>query len=62
MPLRIAFCWTAAAVRPKAFAASAAVPLLANFFRVFSSLALQEAPSLDGRLAIIISKNEQPGE
>jgi hypothetical protein len=36
------------------------VPLLANFFRVLSSLALQEAPSLDGRLAIIISKCKQP--
>ena len=56
MPVRIAFCCTAAAVRPKALAAWAAVPLLASFFRVFSSLALQEAPSLEGRFAIIISK------
>src|SRR5581483_1078334 len=56
MPVRIAFCWTAAAVRPRAFAACAAVPLAASFFRVLSSLALQEAPSLEGRFAIIISK------
>lgn len=56
IPVRIAFCCTAAAVRPKAFAACAAVPLLASFFSVLSSLALQEAPSLEGRFAIIISK------
>ena len=56
IPVRIAFCCTAAAVRPRAFAACAAVPLLASFFSVLSSLALQEAPSLEGRFAIIISK------
>src|SRR6185437_5122896 len=56
IPVRMAFCCTAAAVRPKALAACAAVPLLASFFRVLSSLALQEAPSLEGRFAIIISK------
>jgi hypothetical protein len=34
------------------------VPLLANFFSVLSSVALQEDPSLVGRLAIIISKGK----
>jgi hypothetical protein len=55
IPERIAFCWTAAGVLPRVLAACIAVPSLASFFRVFNSLALHEAPSLDGRLAIQVS-------
>lgn len=54
IPERIAFCWTAAGVLPRVLAACMAVPSLASFFRVLSSLALQEAPSFEGRLAIQI--------
>src|SRR5215470_7864569 len=53
IPARMAFCWTAAAVRPSWRATSlVAVPALASCFKVRSSPALQEAPSFEGRFAI----------
>jgi hypothetical protein len=53
IPARMAFCCTAAAVRPSFFATSlVGVPALASDFRVFNSLALQDAPSFGGRFAI----------
>jgi hypothetical protein len=53
MPARMAFCWTAAAVRPSFFATCpVGVPALARDLRVLSSRALQDAPSFGGRLAI----------
>ena len=54
IPARIAFCWTAAAVRPSFLATCpVGVPDLASALSVFSSLALQDAPSFGGRRAII---------
>src|SRR5689334_24963572 len=56
MPARMAFCCTAAAVRPSFFATwLVGVPAFASCFKVRSSPALQEAPSLEGRFAIIHS-------
>src|SRR5215470_17014112 len=53
IPARIAFCWTAAAVRPSWRATSlVGVPALASCFKVRSSPALHEAPSFEGRFAI----------
>jgi hypothetical protein len=63
IPARMAFCWTAAAVRPSCLAtALVGVPALASCFRVFSSPALQEEPSFEGRFAIsLLSNHTQVG-
>ena len=54
IPERIAFCWTAAAVRPSFLATwPVGVPDFASALSVLSSRALQEAPSFGGRRAII---------
>jgi hypothetical protein len=58
IPARMAFCWTAAAVRPSWRAtALVGVPAFASCFRVRSSPALQEAPSFEGRFAISLRSN-----
>jgi hypothetical protein len=58
IPARIAFCWTAAAVRPSFFATCpVGVPDFASALRVISSRALQDAPSFGGRRAIIPTPN-----
>jgi hypothetical protein len=58
MPARIAFCWTAAAVRPSWRATSlVAVPALASCFKVRNSPAAQEEPSFEGRFAISLLSN-----
>ena len=63
IPARMAFCWTAAAVRPSSRAtALVGVPALASCFRVRSSPALQEEPSFEGRFAIsLLSNHTQEG-
>src|SRR6185312_9290543 len=61
IPARMAFCCTAAAVRPSFFATSlVGVPALASDFRVFNSLALQDAPSFGGRFAITRYSTKTP--
>lgn len=61
IPERIAFCCTAAAVRPSFFATCpVGVPDFASALRVVSSRALHEAPSLGGRLAISRSPESKP--
>src|SRR5260370_36199672 len=58
IPARIAFCWTAAAVRPSWRATSlVAVPALASCFKVRNSPAPQEEPSFEGRFAISLLSN-----
>jgi hypothetical protein len=61
IPARMAFCCTAAAVRPSFFATSlVGVPAFASDFKVFSSLALQDAPSFGGRFAITRYSRKHP--
>ena len=56
IPARIAFCWTAAAVRPSFLATCpVGVPDLASALSAISSRALQDAPSFGGRRAIIVT-------
>src|SRR5882724_1758749 len=58
IPARMAFCWTAAAVRPSWRATSlVGVPALASCFRLRNSPALQEEPSFEGRFAISLLSN-----
>jgi hypothetical protein len=58
IPARIAFCWTAAAVRPSFLATCpVGVPDFASALRVASSRALHDAPSFGGRRAIIPTPN-----
>ena len=61
IPARMAFCWTAAAVRPSWRAtALVGVPAFASCFKVRNSPALQPAPSFEGRFAISFLSNH-PG-
>lgn len=54
IPTRMAFCCTAAAVRPSCRAtALVAVPAFASCLKVRNSVAPQEAPSFEGRFAIV---------
>ena len=58
IPARMAFCWTAAAVRPSWRATSlVGVPALASCFRLRNSPALHEEPSFEGRFAISLFSN-----
>jgi len=61
IPARIAFCCTAAAVRPSFLATCpVGVPDFASALRAASSRALQDAPSFGGRRAIIPTPNHPP--
>jgi hypothetical protein len=58
IPARMAFCWTAAAVRPSWRATSlVGVPALASCFKLRNSPALHEEPSFEGRFAISLISN-----
>ena len=54
MPLRMAFCWTAAGVRPNAFAAATTDPSLARRFSMRRSMVVHRAPSFPSCLVVMV--------